>query len=699
VEDVELKFKPYGNDSARRDEMIGEYLRLAQSRDMFSCEGPSGHRAPPRCAGQCWLGLVWLWQHFWLCVFLVLFLPLVLLALGGGFLYFFVTSVHQTLVGCVSQKWRESEVHRVDDWSYVTLRGSSVEKQRFNFYRRPMWWVQLVMGCYGSYCRYFAGLLRARLWTDDMVVLFVHLWSYRYARFVYSYDEVTYRPCRVRGIIDDYTSWSSDASVAEFYEGVSFEIATVFINYDEDCRITFTLRNGEQIKQPMANSEGWDTEDIRVWNIVKAHYQCFMSVWPALIHGWSHFHFNDLVSKFNEDKLKRRGPSSVLETVVRANSYYTSSVSGAGSSASFFGPNLPANERNEWTWFHFLCAPWKVMPVDEAKMRRHFMAEVTTLYYSDININMYKAKRSTNKVAEAILARDAALPAPDGVVGDVAFKIEVELDADDSELTAAAEREDDPSQDDPFERPLNKTANPDAFPPNFVRNRLVPFQKHADGGAEWAEMHRGYSVYKDMLADYYLVIHRDFVGPLYDQGFISKEQLLEFVQFLEDQGYTGITYCRRNGSYTHVVSTLLWLNIVHASDHHIANVMVRDFGIGASYVRCQTKAWYAKHAEHDFVDVLMGKTWRERWRMQYLALKNRLFWEVFGRPTMTHCCFADSLIDSNLYRRFRHTAGLDELQRGEINAIHDHFRAQMKSVDDKYRWLVPIEVVTAGLAD
>jgi len=713
--DVKLKFKPYANDADRRNEMIGEYLRLSESRNIFDCgqgmQGPSGHIGAQRFTGKCWTILVWLWQHFLLCVFWVLFLPPVLIALIGGGLYFLCSAIYQTLIGCVSQSWSESEVQRVDDWSFVTLRGSSVERQRFNFYRRPRWWLKMVIACYTSYCRYFAGLLAARLWTDDMVVLFVHLWSYMYVRFVYAYDEETYRPIRVRGIIDDYTSWSSDASVAEFYDGVTFEIATVFINYEEDCRITFTLRSGEQIKQPMANAPSWDTADLRVWNIVKAHYQCFMSVWPALIHGWSHYHFNDLVSKYNEDRLTHRQtvPRTVLDTVIRANSYYTSSVSGAGANSSFFGPNMAPTSGNVWTWRNFLCAPWKAMPVDEKGMLRHFMNDVTTLYYSDININMHKAinatancnsKRVTNKVAEVLSARAIEVPKTDSVVPsstDTAAlanpKIEIKLDTA-NDIDACTVDDADADAD----VVLNKTANPDAFPPNFVRNRLAPFQQHVNGGEEWCELHRGYSVYKDMLADYYLVIHQEFVRPLFEQNLMSAEQLLDFVQFLEDQGYTGVTYCRRNGSYTHIVSTLLWLNIVHASDHHIANIMVRDFGIGASYVPCQTKAWYADHPEYTFVNVLQGATWRERWRMQYYALKNRVFWAVHGQPSEPNCCVADSLIDSNLYRRFRDVDGIDEQQRLKINAIHDHFRAQMKNVDAKYRWLVPIDVVTAGLA-
>ena len=64
------------------------------------------------------------------------------------------------------------------------------------------------------------------------------------------------------------------------------------------------------------------------------------------------------------------------------------------------------------------------------------------------------------------------------------------------------------SWDAPFAR---KTANPHAFPPDFVRDRLELFHLESSDGSEWVKMHRGYSIYKDYLADYYRVIHEEFV--------------------------------------------------------------------------------------------------------------------------------------------------------------------------------------------
>ena len=94
------------------------------------------------------------------------------------------------------------------------------------------------------------------------------------------------------------------------FTGMSMEIVSVFVDYDDDNRITFNLLNGETVVQPrppedtdrnaivnVLNSSQNTTylEDLRLWNVVKAHWQSQLSVWPGLVHTWVHFHFNDLV--------------------------------------------------------------------------------------------------------------------------------------------------------------------------------------------------------------------------------------------------------------------------------------------------------------------------------------------------------------------------------------------------------------------
>ena len=117
------------------------------------------------------------------------------------------------------------------------------------------------------------------------------------------------KPIRIRGIIEDYAPWSTDEIVSKMFKGTTFEISSVFVDYDDENRITFTLRNGTQIKQPRSDDNNAvvdelsdsDSDEVRIWNIVKAHWQCQVSMWPAMVHTWTHYQFSDLVC-FSEQK-------------------------------------------------------------------------------------------------------------------------------------------------------------------------------------------------------------------------------------------------------------------------------------------------------------------------------------------------------------------------------------------------------------
>ena len=110
--------------------------------------------------------------------------------------------------------------------------------------------------------------------------------------------------------MEDYSSWSNKEVTTKMFTGMSMEIVSVFVDYDDDNRITFNLLNGETVVQPrppgdtdrnaignVLNSSQNMTylEDLRLWNVVKAHWQSQLSLWPGLVHTWVHFHFNDLV--------------------------------------------------------------------------------------------------------------------------------------------------------------------------------------------------------------------------------------------------------------------------------------------------------------------------------------------------------------------------------------------------------------------
>ena len=96
--------------------------------------------------------------------------------------------------------------------------------------------------------------------------------------------------------MEDYKLLVNEKTLCRFFKGMTLEITSVFVDYDDGNRITFTLRNGTKVVQPRPGPDGVvNAEEMRIWNIVKAHYQCLISFWPSCIHSWVHFHFNDLV--------------------------------------------------------------------------------------------------------------------------------------------------------------------------------------------------------------------------------------------------------------------------------------------------------------------------------------------------------------------------------------------------------------------
>ena len=82
------------------------------------------------------------------------------------------------------------------------------------------------------------------------------------------------QPVRITGIKEDYSSWVDLKIKEQMFKGMSLEIVSVSVDYDDDNRITFELLNGETVIQPKPDRAGVvvDNEEIRVWNITKAHW-------------------------------------------------------------------------------------------------------------------------------------------------------------------------------------------------------------------------------------------------------------------------------------------------------------------------------------------------------------------------------------------------------------------------------------------
>ena len=193
------------------------------------------------------------------------------------------------------------------------------------------------------------------------------------------------------------------------------------------------------------------------------------------------------------------------------------------------------------------------------------------------------------------------------------------------------------------------------------------------------------------------MVHEEFTLKLHAGGYLKDEDLERFVKYLETEGFPGLSQCQRDGGYLHIFSTFIWLNVVHSSDHTVADNIVRDFGIGSSVVPMHSEEWYRENGGYDFVDVLEGKSCCSRWRLQFYAMKIRVFWDTFGGPWNEGGFHADHLIDSHLHRHFVDVDGLTEDERQKINWIHRDYIVKMKECDEKYHWLMKVENFTAGI--
>merc|ERR1719474_498095 len=421
-----------------------------------------------------------------------------------------------------------------------------------------------------------------------------------------------------------------------------------------------------------------------------------------MVHTWIHFHFNDLTNKYIEwrsESTKSHRTSSVMDHIIRCHFYYTTVLNAAGHSDGCGQPQM-----RRWSLCTFLCAPWKAVPLPTQVMREVFASDVTGFWFKD----QYRgfSEDQTNKA----------------VASEVAGTPEIVMNASNvaqSQSTATAQRKQNthyraissrsvPSVHsidfevtvDPQSKRLvasTKVADPGCFPPNFVRNRLRMFEHEFAARKQWVEMHRGYSIYKDCIADYYQVIHEQFTVKLHEKGYLKNKDLERYVHFVEEEGYPGLSACRRDGGYLHIFSTLIWLNVVHSSDHKVATNMARDFGITASVVPMHSEQWYREHAEYDFVDVVEGKDCWSRWRLQFYALRNQLFWTIFVSPWNERGFHADHMIDSHLLRHFVDIDGIAETERIELDAIHKEYIRRMKQCDTRYRWLAKVELFSAGI--
>ena len=177
---------------------------------------------------------------------------------------------------------------------------------------------------------------------------------------------------------------------------------------------------------------------------------------------------------------------NVMDRVIRSHSYYTAFLNAAGPADGFCNPQM-----KRWSLCIFICAPWKAVVAPTEIINWFFVNDITGFWFKDegdefagangqetVDLVVNQQAGSAENVQSNV---DAITPHSISSPGDIATSI--------SESVSK----------------LKKTADPDSFPPNFVRNRLEMFEDEFPLKKEWITMHRGYHIYKDFLADYYRV--------------------------------------------------------------------------------------------------------------------------------------------------------------------------------------------------
>merc|ERR1712087_13530 len=200
----------------------------------------------------------------------------------------------------------------------------------------------------------------------------------------------------------------------------------------------------------------------------------------------------------------------------------------AGPADGFFNPQMKS-----WSTFHYFCAPWKVLPATTATIVKLFTEDVASFWFR-ADDRKERSKRADDR------------------------KDTVDLKVKDRNEKPKCSRHALHHKASEKALELQLRADPDRFPPKFVQNRLAQFES-----AEWAEMHRGFNLYHDFLADYWAVIHNEFVVKLSDGGHLCPDALERMVQYLDHEGFRGLADCHRDGGYLHILSAFLWLNVVH----------------------------------------------------------------------------------------------------------------------------------------
>ena len=220
------------------------------------------------------------------------------------------------------------------------------------------------------------------------------------------------------------------------------------------------------------------------------------------------------VVSYIEDRWKsgrKHCSDSVMDRIIRSHTLYTAVLNSAGQDDGWINP-----ETREWNLCIFICAPWKMIPIPTAVVHQFVAADVADFWFKNSQFDLARQQSHVMEMTD--------LDRVDLVVGIASPSISpsnsnetnatnpmdyldvVSVDSQSSCSSPGHAVQNTFQGIDAIVEDMHlKTADPDCFPPTFVRNRLKMFADDFELKEEWITMHRGFHIYKDMAADYYQV--------------------------------------------------------------------------------------------------------------------------------------------------------------------------------------------------
>jgi hypothetical protein len=148
----------------------------------------------------------------------------------------------------------------------------------------------------------------------------------------------------------------------DVFSGHYVYIKSLYIDYDQNCRITFTLIDDTLVRQPMIDDPNTTEAELRYWDVILALYQASIFSVLSCTHFWAHFHLNSCVNHYlvenNHHKAHSKSDDHLLARVLKTHVFYTTPINIAGLSDLIYDPNM-----SQYSTCEYICYPWKVTPL------------------------------------------------------------------------------------------------------------------------------------------------------------------------------------------------------------------------------------------------------------------------------------------------------------------------------------------------